>query len=64
MTKLPFKAYRPIIIEGDDKYLRDHKPYSNVILITEKVDEHTDCSDSGDLVSIDSIYYQGVMEYI
>lgn len=68
MTKMPFIAYRgvhPDCLDSDNSYLSNYPVvnYRKVELRRELVTVNTRVEDRN-LLSVDSIYYDGVIDYI
>jgi len=66
MTKIPFIAYRSAYAPYDEVYNKKyHEKYDkDVTIIDELVDSSTDLLVTGDILSVDTIYYEGVLQCI
>jgi len=64
MTSKAFYAYRGEKFAYDLAYLKERKPKSNCMLTRELVNGDTQFPPGVDLLSVDTIYYPGVMEAI
>lgn len=64
MTNRPFIAYRGRFAPYDFIYLKKYRPNQNVTLVEELVDEHTEFDMPYPILSVDTIYYPGVLECI
>jgi len=64
MTSKQFYAYRGEKFAYDLAYLKERKPKANCMLVKELVDGSTSFPPDVNILSVDTIYYPGVMDAI